>query len=185
MKMYIVTLLMLIINITIFIIINITNIKPLQYYLVPAYLTSDFTRYILTLFTSMFIHLDAIHITFNSIALLFLGRIIESYIGSYRFLGVYLASGIAGGILHTLYSFIVDNDIYTPVIGASGAISGVIGIAAASGDRLALFWLLTQVPLALFSGIESIAFFAHIGGFVMGYGIGKYMNISRYDRYKF
>ncbi|RMF30636.1 MAG: rhomboid family intramembrane serine protease, partial [Candidatus Nitrosothermus koennekii] len=113
MKMYIVTLLMLIINITIFIIINITDVKPLQYYLVPAYLTNDLARYLLTLFTSIFIHLDAIHITFNSVALLFLGRIIEPYIGSYRFLGVYLASGIAGGILHTIYSFIIDDDIYT------------------------------------------------------------------------
>jgi membrane associated rhomboid family serine protease len=183
--MYTVTLVMLVINIIIFIATNITDIKLLEYYLVPAYLTDAPPRFVMTLLTSIFIHLDYLHITFNSIALLFLGRIIEPYMGSYRFLLVYLSSGIAGGLLHAIYSFLIDNDIYTPVIGASGSISGVIGVAAASGDRLALFWLLTQIPLALFSGIESIAFFAHIGGFVMGYSIGKFMNISRYDRYNF
>lgn len=181
---YIVTLVMLIINIVIFLTINITGIKPLQYYLVPAYIINDISKYILTSITSIFIHLNVLHIAFNSIALLFLGRIVEPYLGSYRFLGVYMLSGIAGGILHTVYSFI-ENDIFTPVIGASGAISGVIGVAAASGDRLALFWLLTQIPLALFSGIESIAFFAHIGGFIMGYGMGRFMNVKKYDRYNF
>jgi rhomboid protease GluP len=169
---YKVTLILLITNLVIFAYINLNNIKPLQYYLVPIYITNNISKYLITLLTSIFIHIDAIHIAFNSIALFFLGKILEPYIGSYRFLSLYILAGISGGVLHTIYAFFVNN-IYTPVIGASGAISGIIGFSAAKGDKIALFWLLTQILLGLFSGIETIAFFAHIGGFVMGYTIGK------------
>ncbi len=181
MNMYVITLIMLGINTIIFLANKVANVRLSQYYLVPAYATNDNIRYIETLFTSIFIHVDALHIAFNSMALFFLGRIVEPYLGTLRFLLVYIASGVVGGIFHTLYTFISDNNIYTPVIGASGSISGIIGIAAASGDKVALLWLLTQIPLALFSGIETVAFFAHIGGFVMGFGMGKVMNVSRYD----
>ncbi|MEM2855649.1 MAG: rhomboid family intramembrane serine protease [Candidatus Nitrosocaldaceae archaeon] len=181
-----VTLIMIGINIIIFLLVKLLDIQLLAYYLVPAYILSHYARYILTLFTSIFIHIDYLHIIFNSTALFFLGRIIEPFINSKRFLLIYISSGITGGISHTLYTFIIDGEnIYTPVIGASGSISGIIGIAAAAGDRLALFWLLTQIPLAIFSGIESIAFFAHIGGFITGYSIGKLIKISKYERYSF
>lgn len=176
--MYRVTLSMVIINIVIFVIGKFTTISLLQYYLVPIYLTKDITKYMETLFTSMFIHIDYLHIIFNAITLFFLGRIIESYIGSTKFFFIYLISGIVGGILHTLYTFFTNHNLYTPVIGASGAISGIIGISAAFGDKLALFWLLVQIILALFSGIESIAFFAHIGGFITGFLIGRLWSIS-------
>lgn len=183
--MYI-TLIMVSMNIAIFLVITLADLQLLSYYLIPAYILDHHSKYIMTLFTSIFIHIDYLHIIFNSIALFFLGRIIESLIGSKRFLLIYILSGIIGGIMHTIYTFVADySDIYTPVIGASGSISGIIGVAAAGGDRLALFWLLTQIPLALFSGIESIAFFAHIGGFITGFSIGKLIDINRYERYSF
>ena len=182
--MQIVTFALLAINIAIFIAVNVSNVKPLAYYLVPAYMLEAQGKFIITLFTSLFLHLDSFHIAFNSIALFFLGRIVEPHIGSLRFLIIYIASGIVGGISHSIYSFIED-DIYTPVIGASGAISGIIGLAAAYGDRIALLWLLLQVPFALLSGIENIAFFAHIGGFILGFVVGKVMKIKHYDRYGF
>jgi rhomboid protease GluP len=56
------------------------------------------------------------------------------------------------------------------LIGASGAISGVLGIAAAAGNTRAYYWLILQIVLAIFGSFTtiSIAFTAHIGGFIAG-----------------
>lgn len=170
-----VTTAMLVINLIVFGITFALDTNINEYALVPAYLTVIPIRFAVTSFTSMFIHANPVHIIFNMLALVTLGRIVEPHIGSMRFLFVYVMSGLAGGGLHTLSAF-VGGDIYTPVVGASGAISGIIGISAALGDRVAIFWIIAQVPFAIaLAGTSPIAFFAHIGGFIFGFASGRIM----------
>ena len=63
------------------------------------------------------------------------------------------------------------------MIGASGAISGVLGIAAAIGNRRAYYWLIIQIAFAFLGSVTSIpiAFTAHIGGFLAGVILTKLM----------
>ncbi|MFQ5920668.1 MAG: rhomboid family intramembrane serine protease [Nitrososphaerales archaeon] len=169
-----VTAALLAINVLVFAAGYLSDTELREYSLVPAYLIEDPLMFAATSLTTMFLHAGMAHIAFNMLALFTLGRILEPHIGSLRFVVIYMLSGFAGSGLHTAYSFISGDGIFTPVVGASGAISGVIGIAAALGDRLALFWLVAQIPFA-FLGFASIAYFAHIGGFIFGFAAGRVM----------
>ncbi len=146
---------------------------------IPAYMVSDVYTFIITTLTSMFVHANIVHIAFNMLALVALGRVIEGYLGSYRYIMVYILSGITGVIMHTIYSIVTSSNINTPMIGASGAVSGIIGLAAVLGDRFAYIWLALQFVFIV-AGLSSIAYFAHIGGFVFGFVVGRLM-YRRYD----
>jgi rhomboid protease GluP len=63
------------------------------------------------------------------------------------------------------------------LIGASGAISGVLGIAAALGNRRAYYWLIIQIVFAVVGSVTSIpiAFTAHVGGFLAGLALTKFI----------
>ena len=74
------------------------------------------------------------------------------------------------------------------VIGASGAISGVLGIAAATGNTRAYYWLVIQIILAIFGSFAAfpIAFTAHIGGFLAGVILTKlFVTIERKKRVRY
>jgi rhomboid protease GluP len=73
---------------------------------------------------------------------------------------------------------------HTLLIGASGAISGVLGIAAAAGNNRAYYWLLIQIVFAIigtFTALQ-IAFTAHIGGFIAGMLLTKVLAMVEYKR---
>ncbi len=141
--------------------------------------------------TSMFIHGDILHIFFNMYFLYMFGRAVEGSLGTLRFLILYFASGIAAAIFHTVYSFLAGvSALAIPAVGASGAISGVLGayMMLYPGTRLTacfwfplpicyttysayflLFWFALQVLYGYAAtGMATIAFFAHAGGFVAG-----------------
>ena len=72
--------------------------------------------------------------------------------------------------------------------GASGAISGVLGIAAAAGNTRAYYWLVLQIVFAIFGSFAAIpiAFTAHIGGFIAGVILTKlFVGIERKKRAKY
>jgi len=169
-----VTVTLLAINVLVFIATYLSDDGIHEFALVPLYLTEDPTMFAVSSLVSMFLHANIAHIVFNMLALFTLGRILEPQIGSVRFVFVYMLSGFAGTGLHTAYAFISGSGVNTPVVGASGAISGVIGISAALGDRIAIYWLIAQVPFA-FAGFSPIAYFAHIGGFIFGFVSGRIM----------
>ena len=75
-----------------------------------------------TFVTSMFLHGDVLHIGYNLIALFIFGLILESVIGSRRLLAVFFGTGILAGFVSIFF--------YNAVIGASGAIFGIIGTLA-------------------------------------------------------
>jgi len=157
---------------------------------------------LLSLFTSMFLHGGWSHLLGNMLFLWVFGRNLEDLIGSERFIGFYVISGVAAGIVHVIanpYSRI-------PTIGASGAIAAVMGaylIKFWRSDIDTLFWFIfimrVSVPapyfliywfvIQFFSGLGAIsdvdytgggvAWFAHVGGFLAGMGLIKLFREKR------
>ncbi len=143
-----------------------------------------------TLVTSMFLHGGFGHIIFNMLYLYIFGDNIENIMGSVRYLAFYLLCGLAAATAHLL----MNPHSTLPMVGASGAISGVMGAYMVTFPRarvlvlvpvfffittirvpalfLLAFWFITQLSSGLASlGLEmggGIAWFAHIGGFVVG-----------------
>ncbi len=136
-----------------------------------------------TLITYMFLHAGFSHIFFNMLVLYFLGPRVEARLGSRRFIGLYLAAGITGGLLSFTSPTI-------GVIGASGAVYGVMFGYAYIWPRDVLHiwgvlpvesrWLVVGLTvLSLVSGYAStgdgIAHFAHLGGFL---GAWVYLKVA-------
>jgi len=152
-----------------------------------------------TLITSMFLHGGWMHLGGNMLYLWIFGDNIERAMGSMRFLAFYLICGIVAGLAHIAFS----NGSIVPSVGASGAISGVLGgyllmfprnrvrvltrggIASVPAIVVLGFWIVIQ----LFSQIGSIAqtsdgggvaYMAHIGGFVAGLVLVKLFVAGRH-----
>jgi membrane associated rhomboid family serine protease len=149
-----------------------------------------------TLITAMFMHGGFMHIFGNMIYLWVFGNNIEDALGRGRFLVFYLLCGILAGLAHVIFN--VHSRI--PSLGASGAISGVLGAYLVMFPRgrvkiLIGFRMVTQtsawvalggwILLQLISGFLSlgataenaagVAFWAHIGGFFAGMVLGPLM----------
>ena len=158
-----------------------------NYGFIPNYFfygNHSFSDNIVRLFSSMFLHAGIAHIAFNLFALAYLGGFAEKSIGKTRYLGTYLAAGIAGALLHgTVYTLILGNSSNV-LIGASGAISGVMGITAALGNIRGYYWLAIQILYAFIGSVTSIpiAFTAHIGGFMAGLLLTKLLIVVEQKR---
>jgi len=172
-----VTLLIIITNIIVFFLVP--EQAALQYAFVPANPDA------ITLFTHMFLHADIFHLLGNMLFLWVFGKHVESVLGGRRFTILYFLSGIGAVFTHS----IIDPSSTVPLVGASGAISGVLGAYILlfpkskvrvyfgfflSGEMPAVFYALFWFMLQIYFGIASlqqdagIAFFAHIGGFITG-----------------
>jgi len=143
-----------------------------------------------TLITSMFLHGGILHIAGNMLYLFIFGDNVEDVFGHKKFLIFYLGTGIAASLIHA----ITDPSSSIPTIGASGAISGVLGayILLYPGARVLtavgiyFFWRIVRIPAIFFLGFwfvlqvmsasitwvtgvnEGIAYWAHISGFFFG-----------------
>jgi membrane associated rhomboid family serine protease len=152
-----------------------------------------------TLLTSMFLHADIFHIGGNMLFLYVFGDNVEDAFGHVRFLLFYLACGLIADLVHIL-SLTAPADLLIPTLGASGAISGVMGAYIVLYPRariLALlifrFFYVTPVPAVLFLGFwfllqllysfldvaGGVAYWAHIGGFVAGVAIALLVRKAR------
>jgi len=145
----------------------------------------------LTLLSSMFLHGGWMHIIGNMWSLWIFGDNVEDRMGRTGFLCFYLLSGLAAGVLHIVFN--VSSRV--PTVGASGAIAGVMGaylLLFPHARVLALvpififlqtielpavfflgFWFLTNLlsgigSLAAHTGAGGVAWWAHIGGFLVG-----------------
>ncbi|NUU97791.1 MULTISPECIES: rhomboid family intramembrane serine protease [unclassified Marinitoga] len=140
--------------------------------------------------TALFVHGGILHISFNLYALYYLGNIVERVYGPYKFLTIYLASGIGGGILTQIF---IPNSFS---VGASGAIFGLIGLLFGAGFRddtppmlkpMTGTALLPVILINLFLGFTSsgINNFAHIGGLLVGFTFGWLTSVrDTYTSYK-
>lgn len=148
-----------------------------------------------TLLTSMFLHGGFVHLASNMLFLWIFGDNIEGYLGHVRFLTFYLMCGLLAAAAHIFSDvFSGGNFSNVPMVGASGAISGVLGGYLVKYPKarvlvvipIIFFLTIRKIPaffvlgfwfvIQLFSGLSSIglmqrggvAFWAHIGGFLAG-----------------
>lgn len=129
--------------------------------------------------TSIFLHGSIFHILFNMYALFIFGRLLEQMLGRSRFLALYLLAGLGGSVGVDLLA-----SAGQPVIGASGAIFGLMGAFFAIQRRLGAnsAQLLILVGINLVIGFIpgfNIAWQAHVGGLVTGAVIGAIFFATR------
>jgi membrane associated rhomboid family serine protease len=126
------------------------------------------------LVTTQFTQVEALHIGFNMLALFFLGPMLENVLGRWRFLAVYLVSGLAGSAAVMLFS-----NSFGQTIGASGAIFGLMGALAVMALKVrgqvqsVLTWI--ALNLVFTFTVSGISWQGHIGGLVGGVVIGTAM----------
>ena len=155
---------------------------------IPAVLNGygSFEAAFLPLVTTMFLHAGIAHILGNMLFLGIFGDNVEAAFGHLRYLLFYFVCGVGAGLMHIAFNF----NSHIPALGASGAISGVLGayIVLEPRNRILtlIFIFLVRVPavvvlglwfvLQFLSGIGSlgstvnggVAVWAHIGGFLLG-----------------
>jgi membrane associated rhomboid family serine protease len=157
-----------------------------------------------TAFTSMFMHGSWAHLLGNMLFLWIFGNNVEDALGRFRYLLFYLAGGLAATATQTFVTLMWSSDAEAaiPNLGASGAVSAVLGayiVLLPNAKVLTIiFFVLREVPAVLFLGIwflfqlidggaslahpESgggVAFFAHIGGFAFGVLAVKLVQLRR------
>jgi len=150
---------------------------------------------ILTLVTSVFLHAGWFHLVSNMLYLLVFGPLVEVRLGWRSFAALYLGAGAVGALLHAL----VHPSSLTPLVGASGAIAGVLGahlvleprsrittvipivvffeLATLPAAFVIAVWFLMQVasavaPVTAAAQQAPVAWFAHFGGFAVGAAVG-------------
>ena len=174
---------------------------------VPGLGETPFSVY-LTLFTSMFMHGGIAHIFGNMVFLWVFGDNIEDRLGHVRYVIFYLLCGVIASLAHvfTTAAFAgTQNDMLVPSLGASGAISGVLGgyilLHPSRRVTVILFRFLTDVPayvaigiwfafqlisgLGLLGGgseLGGVAYAAHIGGFLAGLVLIKFFDMGHRAR---
>jgi membrane associated rhomboid family serine protease len=151
----------------------------------PVYLQTGQDLY--TIFTSMFVHAGIYHIFANMLFLFLFGLPLEERIGKNKVLIIYLAAGVLGLLLQSAVMW----GSYAIIIGASGAISGLVGalFILFPRDKLtlplfiiilpnvpvwaaALAFFASQLPFVLGMGASGVAYAAHLGGFLAGMALG-------------
>lgn len=203
------------VNIAVFIYeIRITGDQRLFMYrfgLVPAIVTTELeigiTNRLYPFITSMFLHAGWMHIIGNLIFLYIFGDNIEKRMGHIRYFLFYILTGIIAAIIQ----FLINTNSVIPIVGASGAISGVLGayLVFFPGSRILtvvpilFFFRLIHLPATVFifvwffiqflGGINSagntgdlggVAFWAHIGGFAAGLVLAQYFDKEKRYRQK-
>jgi membrane associated rhomboid family serine protease len=164
-----------------------------------------------TLFTAMFLHGDLLHLIGNMLFLSVFGRKVESQLGMQNYIAFYLITGVTATMAHGM----IDPTSPIPVIGASGAISGVLGAFTVYNYKAritllpdpVLFYVMVRylrrftlrfpawIFLPVWFGIQlleglqpehaGVAFWAHIGGFLMGASmaivVSKYVPTEKFS----
>jgi membrane associated rhomboid family serine protease len=168
---------LIVINVIIYIGVSLSPFPTLRQYFILYPPGTDLFRPV-QLFTHMFMHGSTFHIMFNMLALYFIGPAVEAFWGSKKFLFYYLFCGVGAMLTHIVLG------TNAPVVGASGAIYGVLAAFAYLFPNTQMMLLFPPIPIKakylvlilvgidLFSGMSGsntgIAHFAHIGGAVFG-----------------
>jgi membrane associated rhomboid family serine protease len=153
------------------------------------------------LITALFFHANFWHLFGNSIYLWVFGIFVEDKLGWKAYLFLYFLTGIAAGLIHgIMVGLFMREKIFVPSLGASGAISGIMGIylyrCYYSKIKLLVSIFLPiriQIPAVIILGIwflqdflggidsirgiyRNVGFWAHVGGFLSGFGACKYLH---------
>jgi membrane associated rhomboid family serine protease len=157
----------------------------------------------ITLLTSMFMHGGWMHLLGNMLFLFIFGDNIENAMGRIRYLIFYLLTGLIGSLAHVFSTFAFGDSPFIPSLGASGAISGVLGgylvLFPRRQVRVIMLRMLTSVPAIVAIGLwfvlqlieaygvlsagpqsgGGVAFMAHVGGFISGLILVKLFTAGR------
>ncbi len=156
----------------------------------------------LTLLTSMFMHGGIAHLLGNMLFLWIFGDNVEDDLGHGRYLAFYLVCGVLASLAHVFSTVAFGGNPYIPSLGASGAISGVLGaylvLHPQRRVQVIMMRVLTEVPaivaiglwflfqlisgLGLLGGgtqVGGVAYAAHIGGFIAGVVLVKLFALGR------
>lgn len=138
--------------------------------------SSDVIQRPWTLVTAIFLHADLSHLAYNMFALLLFGSILENIIGSRRFIIVFFLSGITASIAALFF--------YDSVLGASGAIFGIMGALAAIRPSMIVWVMGVPMPMiiaaAVWASLDLLGFFSptnianasHLAGLISGLLVG-------------
>ena len=169
----------------------------MTYGAVPDRLVNDFPASAPTILTSMFMHAGIAHIVGNMIFLFVFGDNIEDKFGRIKYILIYVGWGVAAALAHSAFAGSTGGG-QIPAVGASGAISGVLGAYMVMFPKakiftvIAAFFLYTvRIPVLIFiplwfamqiifavigqlgpAGGSGVAYLAHVGGFVAGVAAG-------------
>jgi membrane associated rhomboid family serine protease len=165
----------------------------------PIYLSLQMFPNVYTLFTSMFVHSDFLHILGNMFVFFFMGIAFEQRVGPKKFLLIYLITGVCGALTHSLLNI----DSMIPLIGASGAIFGILGAFAYAYPRdeivmpvpigimfimrikviyATILFAVFETVIVMFSVQDSTAHFAHLGGLASGVILAAILLRHRTDK---
>jgi len=146
----------------------------------------------LALLTAMFLHGSLFHLFGNMLYLWIFGNNIEDFLGPVRFILFYVLCGLGASLTHIIF----NPNSKVPMIGASGAIAGILGAymilyPAARVLTLVFIWII-PIPAAVLLGFwflaqvlniglgGGVAWFAHVGGFLIGIGLIKVYSKKRH-----
>ncbi len=140
------------------------------YGLVPAHASLE------TALSSTFLHdpSSVFHLGGNLVFLVIFGGIVERSLGSFRFLGLYASAGLGGAALHC----IVNPSASEALVGASGALFGLLAVAAVINPRLigfAVAFAGVEIWHAVAGGGGNVSFGCHLGGFAMGAAVAVFL----------
>lgn len=180
--------------------LEITSLDPeafiTQFALIPSLIDLNNLDSLKPLITSQFLHAGLIHIGSNMLFLWIFGDNVEERLGFFIFPFFYLFCGVMAALAQLLVTS--GSDI--PMLGASGAVAGVLGayfaifphhkvktlipvfgfpaVVEIPAKVMLIYWFFTQLfsgaaSLAITTDMGGVAFFAHIGGFITGWFVGK------------
>jgi membrane associated rhomboid family serine protease len=157
-----------------------------SYGLIPVHLLESPLSSYPTIYSSMFLHSGLGHLAGNMLYMWIFGNNIEDVLGKFRFIIFYLLCGTLAALCH------ISTDLHSeiPMVGASGAISGILGaylilfphakvktliflgffitIIRIPAIVLLVIWMVIQVSSGIIASDGGVAWFAHIGGFIAG-----------------
>lgn len=203
------TILIIAINVIVFF-LELTSPNPdafiSQYALIPSYVNFNDPVSLLPFITSQFLHGGWLHIISNMLFLWVFGDNVEGKLGFVLYPIFYIVCGVVAA----LAQYFTAPDLQIPMLGASGAVAGVLGayfawfsqhtvktlvpifgfftlIDVPAGFML-FYWIATQFLAGAFSlgdQMGGVAYFAHIGGFIAGFLLAKLLTPITQDQTKF
>jgi membrane associated rhomboid family serine protease len=166
--------------------------------LVPQELDWGSAEWWQDIFTSMFMHANFIHLAGNMVFLWIFGDNVEDKLGKMLFLFFYLICGVAAAVLHVY----TTSDASIPILGASGAVSGVLGayviffpvhrvhmlvfpfgVMKTPAFMWIGIWFVEQIMFARMDR-TGVAWYAHIGGFIAGVGMALPARVIFHRRFR-
>ena len=171
-----------------------------QMFTLPGLERTPFSVF-LTLFTSMFMHGGLAHLGGNMLYLWIFGDNLEDIMGHKKYLFFYLLCGVLASMAHVISTFILGQNLLIPSLGASGAISAVLGgylmLHPSRGIHVWILFFVATIPAFLVVGLwfifqvlngmgtlggeeaGGIAYAAHIGGFISGFILVRIFGVAK------